>query len=397
MASDVTIVSRLISGQKSELTRFAAELNRFILDDPRRRVAVTHAALALSVSADEPKWQQLADQVNAYFAGIATVTAINLKRFIWRISRTPTGQHLAGWLCLYLLHLIDSNDEDIKNHAAIIEAEDLSGLFAAVRAFASRTPPSISALEKDQGAAGEIALDQLVDAARKILRVDKESEKRLFADIFGQDHNTSKISFKDEAYYVMYNYSNISNKITKTFIVVSSPGQNGVDYFSYSHFYRNKEDSQSRNSQGAIFCFENSYYFIGGSSHFTSHRYSTSLGLKLLAISHRQIRQRISQIVGLHVSNDQNWMPITGLVAMVKLGTREELGRSISDDDIQPGVFKAGSLKRDITETFKRINIPMPPSGGENLAKFVLRNINNTADPKRRSKEKYNKQAIGLP
>jgi hypothetical protein len=253
-------------------------------------------------------------------------------------------------------------------------------------------------------------LSQLVAAARHVLRVDALDERRLFTDLFNHDHfgatsgaNGAVASMPDlcdESYYVVYRYDTQPDRVVKTLLVISTPKQNEVDYFSFRNIYRESdgtdhEDPNYRNSAGAIFSFDNAFFGVGGSAHFDPRigpENRRNRGLKLFAIPHVSFRRRSGLLSGLYVSSDQDWSPITGRFAMVHLGFRSSLPVVPDHDSVGIGIIPSSdALAADLASVLR-------DRGGryrDTAVAFVSSNtINTPLNAQERDFERIGRQAL---
>jgi hypothetical protein len=190
--------------------------------------------------------------------------------------------------------------------------------------------------------------------------------ERIYFHFFGkQDSRDILAEYKEICYCLNYRYavSPDNFQLVKTFISISTPSYNGHDAFEYRHIHLHKEPLPGeahretlRKARGVLLKVENNYYFVGGSGRqnqfgeFPVH----AEGIQVISVEVEQFNHRAAGLIALFLTNDNKMRPMVGRSALIRLGTRKNIGRQ-NPEDFDLGVFDPKDLDRVVSEDLDRV------------------------------------------
>lgn len=185
------------------------------------------------------------------------------------------------------------------------------------------------------------------------------------ADAFfrGADHDAAD----DASYYLCYRHSTNHGAVVKSFVVMRRPVRDVRTTFIFNEFVGGGEggrfiDHLYRESEGVVFRMERAFYLLGSNFNvpvdkridpdfYAAQRRRARWkpnALTMHVFEYDDVRLGPGLFGGVTLNVADLCQPLVSRVAMLHLGVRSLLGRTLTDDLLRPGEMRAEEMAVDL-------------------------------------------------
>jgi hypothetical protein len=179
---------------------------------------------------------------------------------------------------------------------------------------------------------------------------------------------------QDQSYYLVYRYSTNNGSVMKSFLVIQKPLREVRRIHVFNHFvWSGQEISYMshifRECEGFVLKLAKSFYFLGYDytvpvdkrrepELYRRERVSSKWlpnGISVLSFEYDDILRYPGLFPGLTMTVAGMAQPVIARVAMLHVGTRQLLGRAISDYQVAPSELAFKDVPADLQSTIKNL------------------------------------------
>lgn len=312
-------------------------------------------------------WHEPFHQMNGVLRefGLQPVRSVNtFARFLNGTTKAPRGLQLS-YLLVFCLDLSEKQTRATGHGTSFNEIDtQTKKIFSRLGTYLTTGDasllPDVSSINTFNGIPHPTGA---IEALFGLFRNHDDLQNDLYGYFFWPSQSTHADE-DNEAYYLCYRYSTVHGSIVKSFLVVKTPKRNKIRRFSFLHIIHGGathggaagNPAIRKQSRGYILSFPVACYLLGRAER-TSWGGTTDTAetVDCLAVEYEHLRSQRACVPALTLAAAAGSQPVTGRVALVRLGDRVAFGKALTDDIVIPTELDKEQLKPDLERVFERM------------------------------------------